>query len=70
MKKYLYLLPVRTILFIIIFYIISLITKKDIHETSTWWTLAVNIVNIIIIGILLLICKNKNIKFMQLFKKK
>jgi len=69
MKKYLYLLPVRTILFIIIFYIISLITKKDITETSTWWTLAVNIVNIIIIGILLLICKSNNIKFMQLFKK-
>ena len=68
-KKYLYLLPLRSILFVIVFYIISLIIKKDMNETAKWWTLAVNIVNIIIISILFKICKSNNIKFMQLFKK-
>ena len=67
-NKYLFLLPIRTILFVIGFYIVSIISNKNINDTSAWWTFIVNVVNIIVIGILIRICKKNNIKFMQLFK--
>lgn len=68
-KKYLWLLPIRSILFIVIFILVGVITNTTINETARWWTLAINIVNAITIGILLVICKQRKIRFMQLFNK-
>ena len=60
MNKLKYLLPIRIILFILIFVIGSIIVKKEINEISNWWSIVATIVNII--TILLLIFVSKKIK--------
>lgn len=69
-KKYLMLLPIRSLMFIMTFFIIALVTKTSINNTATWWTLAVNIVNIITIFILYLLSKNKKINITKLISNK
>lgn len=64
-KKYL-LLPIRIILFILIFIVISLITNKNVEKVSKYWTVIVIVCNFITIGILLGVCKKKKITYLQL----
>ena len=70
-SKYLWLLPIRSILFILIFLIATIITKKSVEEVSIYWTLIVIICNLITIGILLGLCKKEKISYLELigFKK-
>ena len=60
-NKQWFLLPLRTILFILIFFLISLITKIDIQEISKYWTLVVIVCNFITIFVLYKFCKKNNI---------
>lgn len=60
------LLPLRTMLFIMIFLITSIFTKKDVQEISKYWTLIVIICNFITISILYIVLKKKDIKYLDL----
>ena len=53
-----YLLPIRSIMFILIFVIGSYITNKSLNSISNWWSVVATIVNIITIIILVLVTKN------------
>lgn len=65
-KKQWYLLPLRTILFIFIFLIISFFVKKDVKEISKYWTLVVIVCNFITIFALYKFCKKNNITYLKL----
>ena len=66
MKKLKYLLPIRSIMFILIFVIGSYITKKSLNDITNWWSIVATIVNIITILILLFVCKKLNISYKKL----
>lgn len=65
-KNQWYLLPLRTILFIFIFLIISFFVKKDVKEISKYWTLVVIVCNFITIFALYKFCKKNNITYLKL----
>ena len=65
-SKLKYLLPIRCIMFILIFIIGSLITKKNLNDISNWWSIVASIVNIITIIILVITCKKMNISYSKL----
>ena len=70
-NKYLLLLPLRSIIFMMIFLITALLTKKSVEEISIYWTIIVVICNLLTIGVLLLLCKKEKITYLELigFKK-
>ena len=66
MSKLKYLLPIRSIMFILIFVIGSLIVNKNISDISNWWSIVATIVNIITILLLIFITKKMNISYSKL----
>ncbi|MBR4619192.1 MAG: CPBP family intramembrane metalloprotease [Bacilli bacterium] len=66
MSKLKFLLPIRSILFILIFVIGSIIVNKNISDISNWWSIVASIVNIITIIILILVAKKLNISYFKL----
>ena len=65
-SKLKYLLPIRLIMFILIFVIGSIIVNKNISDISNWWSIVASIVNIITIVILILVAKKMNISYSKL----
>ena len=65
-SKLKYLLPIRSIMFILIFIVGSYITKKELNDISNWWSIVATIVNIITILVLLFVCKKMNITYKKL----
>ena len=61
-----YLLPIRLIMFIMIFVIGSFITNKELSSLSNWWSIVATIVNIITIIILVLVSKKMKISYSKL----
>jgi CAAX amino terminal protease family. len=61
-----YLLPIRSIMFILIFIIGSYITKNELSDISNWWSIVASIVNLITIIILILVAKKLNISYFKL----
>lgn len=60
-KNRLYLLlPIRSLMFIAVFIIISLMSGEKLENLFHWWSVIASIINILVIGILLFLCKNKN----------
>lgn len=57
-SKLKYLLPIRSIMFILIFVIGSYITNRSLNSISNWWSVVATIVNIVTIIILILVTKN------------
>ena len=57
-KYYPYLLPIRLVVFILIFIIGSAIVNKELKEISNWWTVIATIVNICTIIILVIAAKS------------
>lgn len=71
-KKYLpYLLPLRCVVFLLVFIVGSAITGKALDEISHWWSIAATVVNIFTILLLLGITKRQNSSYRELigFKK-
>ena len=63
-KKYLpFLLPIRSIVFLLIFFIGSDITGKALPDISNWWTIVATIVNILVIVLLIVIAKKCGMSF-------
>ena len=65
-----YLLPIRSIMFILIFVIGSIVTNKSLNSISNWWSVVATIVNIVTIIILILITKNNYKKLINYEKGK
>ena len=65
-KKLAYLIPVRCILFLIVFVIGSLISRKDLSEISNWWTIVATAVNIFTIAMLVFSAKKNGMTFGEL----
>ena len=65
-SKLKYLLPIRSILFIMIFIIGSLITNNNLNDITNWWSIVASIVNIVTIIILIYVCKKLNISYKKL----
>lgn len=61
-----YLLPIRSILFILIFVIGSIITKNSLEGISNWWSIVATIVNIITILLLVFITKKIGSSYKEL----
>ena len=66
-KEYLkYLLPIRSIMFILIFVVGSYITKKSLNDITNWWSIVATVVNIITILILLFVTKRIGSSYKEL----
>lgn len=61
-----YLLPIRSIMFIIIFVVGSYITKKSLNDITNWWSIVATIVNVITILILLFVTKRIGSSYKEL----
>lgn len=61
-----FLLPVRCILFLAMFFIISMLSKLRYTDISKWWTLIAIVCNIITIIILYLFSRRKKIAYLKL----
>ncbi len=54
-KKLSYLLPIRCIIFLLIFLIGSAMTGKDLEEISHWWSVLASLVNLLTILLLVIV---------------
>lgn len=61
-----YLLPIRCIMFILIFVIGSIITKQELSNLSNWWSIVATAVNIVTILILVLVAKKMKSSYWKL----
>lgn len=67
MKKCLpYLLPIRSILFLLVFIIGAFVTGKAISDISYWWSIAASLINIFTILILLYVARKSQISYWEL----
>jgi len=65
-SKLKYLLPIRSIMFVLIFVIGSYITKKGLSDITNWWSVVATVVNIITILILLIVVKKMKSSYKEL----
>lgn len=66
-KKFLpYLLPLRCVVFLLVFIVGSAITGKALDEISNWWSVAATAVNIFTILLLLGIAKKQNSSYREI----
>ncbi|MBR6358920.1 MAG: CPBP family intramembrane metalloprotease [Lachnospiraceae bacterium] len=65
-KRFLWLLPVRSVIFILVFIIGSFVLGKTVSDISNWWSIVAVAVNFLMILMLLLTVKKCGIKFAEL----
>ncbi len=65
-KKMFYLLPVRCILFVLIFIVGTIITRQKLYNISNWWSIVASIVNIITILLMYFITKKNKSNYWEL----
>ena len=65
-SKLKYLLPIRSILFILIFAIGTIITKQNLSDISNWWSIVATFVNIVTILILIVVTKKMKSSYWKL----
>ena len=58
-KKFILLMPLRSILFILVFLTVSAVTGKDLADISNIWSVAASIINIVFVLALALITKKQ-----------
>lgn len=67
MKNRLYLLlPIRSLIFIGVFIFLSLMSGEKLGNLSQWWSVIASIVNTLLIGVLLFLCKKQKITYGKL----
>ena len=64
------LLPIRCVVFLLVFIICSLIIHKDVSEISNWWSVVATIVNIFTILLLIAVAKKDNRTYWELINYK
>lgn len=65
-KSMVYLLPIRCVVFVLIFIIGAIITKQEVEDISNWWSIAASIVNIVVILIIHFFTKKNKSSFWEL----
>ena len=65
-----YLLPIRSVVFILIFVLGSLITGKELSAISNWWTIVATVVNIFTIMFLIVVSKKNDMTSWELINYK
>ncbi len=65
-SKLKYLLPIRSIMFILIFLIGSIMLNRKLIDISNWWSIVATVVNVITIIILVIVSKKINIGYFKL----
>lgn len=65
-QKIRFVLPMRCLLFIVIFSFCSRITQKSVTEITHWWTILASVVNIVTIFVLWIICKHSNTTYQEI----
>lgn len=61
-----FLLPLRCVVFLLIFIVGAYISGKDVSEISNWWSIIASVVNIAMILLLAAVSKSKNSSYSQL----
>ncbi|MCI9447985.1 MAG: CPBP family intramembrane metalloprotease [Lachnospiraceae bacterium] len=61
-----YLLPIRCVIFVLIFLCGAEITKQKVEDISNWWSVAASIVNIAVVWMLCVWAKKNNSNFGEL----
>ena len=56
-KIYLYFLPIRCILFFLVFYIGAGLVQTEVSAISNWWSIVATVVNLFTIGLLILVAR-------------
>lgn len=65
-KSLTYILPLRCIIFLLVFIIGASVTGKKVDEISNWWSIIASIVNVATILILLVIAKKQSSNYWEL----
>ena len=66
-KKYLsFLLPIRSVVFILVFVISARLVGKEITDISNWWTVVATIINILNIAMLIIMAKKCDMTYGEL----
>ena len=61
-----YLLPIRSVVFLIIFLAGSSIASKQLNDMSSWWTTVATIVNILTVIMLIYISRKNDMTYLDL----
>lgn len=69
-NKLAFLLPIRSVIFIIVFLLGSKIAGKELNDISNWWTIVATAVNLITIVLLVLISKKNGMTYGELINYK
>ena len=64
--KFSYLLPIRSVIFLLVFVIGAAITRKQLGDISNWWTIVATIANIFTIAVLVLSAKKNGMTYWSL----
>ena len=67
-NRLIYLLPLRSILFIATFIFLALYSGQEVYLLSKWWSIVASFCNIITIIILLLICRKENTTYIKMIR--
>lgn len=69
MKNRLYLLlPIRSLMFVGVFMLLSLMSGEKLENLFHWWSVIASIINVLVIGILLFLCKKQKITYRKLIQ--
>ena len=61
-----YLLPIRSVIFLLVFVIGAWITQKEPGEISNWWTIVATVVNVFTIAVLVFAAKKNGMSYLEL----
>lgn len=67
-QKIWFVLPMRCLLFIVVFSFCSIMTQRDLTEITHWWTILASMINIVTIVVLWIICKHDNITYFEMIR--
>lgn len=65
-KSMVYLLPIRCVIFVLIFVIGAIVTKQKVEDISNWWSIVASIVNIVVILVIYFFTKKNKSSFWEL----
>ena len=61
-----YLLPIRSVIFLLVFEIGSFITGNELTDISNWWTIVATVVNVFTIAVLVFAAKKNDMTYWEL----
>ena len=61
-----YLLPIRSVIFLLVFVIGSFITGNELTDISNWWTIVATVVNVFTIAVLVFAAKKNDMTYWEL----